>query len=283
VAVQGVAIAGAATAKAVAYAAERAQGGRAAEPAVPITDHVDVRRMLLIMQSRTEAMRALVLEAAYNLDLARTAATDADRNSARAMAEWLLPVCKACCSEAGFEVANLAVQVHGGYGYVSDYGVEQYVRDSRVMSIYEGTNGIQALDLVTRKLAKGEGRHYQQFAQRIRADLKHAVKSPIRDAVESGLVQLDHCSKVLLERMADNPRDAEAGASAYLALVGLVGGGWMWLRMSGVSSCQQAAKQKLAAFYAEYLMAEAATLQRRALSTAVLYDGFFTDVIIGQA
>jgi hypothetical protein len=96
-------------------------------------------------------------------------------------------------------------------------------------------------------------------------------------------VQLDHCSKVLLERMADNPRDAEAGASAYLALVGLVGGGWMWLRMSGVSSCQQAAKQKLAAFYAEYLMAEAATLQRRALSTAVLYDGFFTDVIIGQA
>ena len=280
VAIQGVAIAGAATAKALEYAAERLQGGSPAGPGVPIIEHVDVRRMLLIMRSRTEAMRALVMEAAYNLDLSRTAPNEEERNRARAMADWLLPVCKACCSEAGFEVANLAVQVLGGYGYVSDYGVEQYVRDSRIMSIYEGTNGIQALDLVTRKLAKAEGQHYRQFAARIRADLMNAGQNPIRDALESALEQLDHCSGILLERMAENPRDAEAGAGAYLALVGLVGGGWMWLRMSGVVSSQQKIKQHLATFYAEYLMAETGTLQKRALSRAALYDSLSVDEFI---
>lgn len=280
VAIQGVAVAGAATAKAVEYAAERLQGGAPTEPAVPIIEHVDVRRMLLIMRSRTEAMRALVMEAAYNLDLARTAATGEEQDTARALAEWLLPVCKACCSEAGFEVANLAVQVLGGYGYVSDYGVEQYVRDSRIMSIYEGTNGIQALDLVMRRLAKGGGEHYRQYAARIRADLVSAGQSPIRDAVASALEQLDHCSTVLLERMAGTPSDAEAGAGAYLALVGLVGGGWMWLRMSSVASSQQKIKQQLATFYAAYLMAEAGTLQKRALSGAALYDGLSAEEFI---
>lgn len=283
VAIQGVAIAGAATARALDYAAERLQGGPAAGPAVPIIEHVDVRRMLLIMRSRTEAMRALVMEAAYNLDLARTAPSDEERERARAMADWLLPVCKACCSEAGFEVANLAVQVLGGYGYVSDYGIEQYVRDSRVMSIYEGANGIQALDLVTRKLAKAGGRYYRHFAARIRADLNNAEESPIRNAVASALVLLDQCSGALLERMADTPRDAEAGAGAYLALVGLVGGGWMWLRMSGIASSQKKVNQHLATFYAEYLMVEAATLQKRALSMAVLYDTLSVDEMTRRA
>jgi alkylation response protein AidB-like acyl-CoA dehydrogenase len=281
VAIQGVAIAGAATNRALEYAVERTQGGQPAAPAIPIIEHVDVRRMLLIMRSRTEAMRALVLEAACNLDLARTAASTEDRDKARTMADWLLPVCKACCSETGFEVANLAVQVLGGYGYVADYGVEQYVRDSRVMSIYEGANGIQALDLVTRKLARQEGGAYRQFAERIRADLKISEQSPIRDAVASALEQLDHCSEVLLGRLTVNPRDAEAGASAYLALVGLVGGGWMWLRMAGDSS-RDVVKQQLAAFYAEYLMAEVTTLKTRVLSTAVLYDGLTTEELIRQ-
>jgi len=279
VAIQGVAVAGAATDKALEYASERTQGGRATEAAVPIIDHVDVRRMLLIMRSRTEAMRALVLEAAYNLDLARTAASDEERCKARILADWLLPVCKACCSDAGFEVANLAVQVLGGYGYVSEYGVEQYVRDSRVMSIYEGTNGIQALDLVTRKLAKTEGHYYQYFSERIRIDLKKSDQSPIRTAVESALEQLDKCSAVLLDRMTRNPRDAEAGASAYLAFVGLVGGGWMWLRMVETSSLD-VVKSQLASFYAEYLLAEVATLNTRALTTAALYDGLTAEDLI---
>ncbi len=272
VAIQGVAIAGAATARAIAYAAERLQGGTPDRPAIPIVEHADVRRMLLIMRSRTEALRALVMEAAFNLDLALTA-DGAEREKARAAAEWLLPVCKACCSEAGFEVANLAIQVLGGYGYLTDYGVEQYARDSRIMAIYEGTNGIQALDLVTRRLAKGGGAQYRLFAERIREDLSAAAPSPIRQALESALVQLDHCSAVLVEHLAESPRDAEAGAGAYLALVGLVGGGWMWLRMSEAASPRQASRRELANFYARYLMAEAGTLQKRALCGAALFDG----------
>jgi hypothetical protein len=148
------------------------------------------------------------------------------------------------------------------------------------MSIYEGTNGIQALDLVTRKLAKTESHYYQYFSERIRIDLKKSDQSPIRAAVESALEQLDECSAVLLARMSRNPRDAEAGASAYLALVGLVGGGWMWLRMAGATSSQDVVKSHLAFFYAEYLMAEVATLKTRALSTAALYDGLTAEDLI---
>lgn len=280
VAIQGVAVAGAATDKALEYAVERTQGGKATEPAVPIIDHVDVRRMLLSMRARTEAMRALVLEAAYNMDLARTAAAEEDRAGARTMVDWLLPVCKAYCAQTGFEVANLAVQVYGGYGYISDYGVEQYVRDSRIMSIYEGANGIQALDLVCRKLAKAEGRSYRQFAGRVRADLMKADPGSLRDAVGHALELLDQCSAELLARVAGNPRDAEAGASAYLELVGMVGGGWMWLRMAGASPGDQV-RQQLALFYAEYLMTEVTSLQRRALLTAELFDSLSVEELSG--
>jgi alkylation response protein AidB-like acyl-CoA dehydrogenase len=272
VAMQGVAVAGAATGAALAYAAERPQGGPPDAPAVPIINHVDVRRMLMIMRARTGAMRALVLEAAFQLDRAKVAGSAEAREDARLLAQWLLPVCKVCGSQAGFEVANLAVQVLGGHGYVSDAGVEQYVRDSRVMAIYEGANGIQALDLVTRKLARGEGRHYDIFAARIRADLDAAEQSPIRRAVADGLARLDRLKTLFLERMAHTPRDGEAGAGAYLALVGLVGGGWMWLRMAQSPAPGREGRQALATFYADYLMAEVETLEARARLNAAVFD-----------
>jgi len=271
VAMQGVAVAGAACDAALTYAAERTQGGPAQSPAVPIIDHVDVRRMLMIMSARTRAMRALVLEAACQLDLARVADVSETREEARLLAEWLLPVCKVCGSEAGFEVANLAVQVLGGHGYVSDAGVEQYVRDSRVMSIYEGANGIQALDLVTRKLPRDQGRSYDIFAARIRADLERMAQSPIRQAVADGLLRLDRLKPVFLERMATFPRNAEAGANAYLALVGLVAGGWMWMRMADTGN--RKIRTELATFYADYLMAEAGMLEHRAGLKADIFDG----------
>ncbi len=282
VAMQGVAVAGAACAAAGAYAAERLQGGPATAPAVPIVEHADVRRMLMIMRARTSAMRALILEAAYQLDLTGAAKSNAAREEARLLAEWLLPVCKVCGSTAGFEVANLALQVLGGHGYVSDAGVEQYVRDSRVMSIYEGSNGIQALDLVTRKLTKGQGRLYDIFAGRVRAELDDAEPSPIRNAVSDGLERLDRLKTIFLERMANLPRDAEAGADAYLALVGLVGGGWMWLRMARATSPDQEGRQQLAAFYGRYLMAEAAALEQRAMLDAGLFDKISTEQLITQ-
>ncbi|WP_332670786.1 acyl-CoA dehydrogenase [Aromatoleum sp.] len=285
VAMQGVAVAGAATAKALRYALERPQGGRADAPPVALVEHADVRRMLHVMRARTEAMRALVLEAALQLDLAH-AGPEAQRADALALAEWLLPVCKACGSDAGFEVANLAVQVFGGLGYVADAGVEQYVRDSRVMSIYEGANGIQALDLVTRKLPQDSGKRYRLFAARIRADLDRFASRPelreIRDAVADGLSRLDACTDAIAPSAAS--RDAEAGASAYLALVGLVAGGWMWLRMAAVATDDRPAheaKRGLARFYADYLLPEALTLQRRALVGAACLDTLAAETLAG--
>ena len=278
VAVQGVAVAGAAAAKALRYALERPQGGAADAAPVPIVAHADVRRMLYTMRARTEAMRALVLEAALQLDLAHAGPAER-RADALALAEWLLPVCKACGSEVGFDVANLAVQVFGGHGYVADAGVEQYVRDSRVMSIYEGANGIQALDLVMRKLTQDSGNRYRLFTARIRTDLdrygdRNDLQS-IRDALVDGLARLDACTDAIVQRVVTASRDAEAGASDYLALVGLVAGGWMWLRMAAVAGGDMplhAAKRSVARFYAEYLMLESLTLQRRALLGAASLD-----------
>lgn len=287
VAVQGVAVAGAATAKALRYALERPQGGRADAPAVAIVEHADVLRMLYVMRARTEAMRALVLEAALQLDLAH-AGPPGERADALALAEWLLPVCKACGSEAGFEVANLAVQVFGGHGYVADAGVEQYVRDSRVMSIYEGANGIQALDLVMRKLPQDNGWRYGLFAARIRADVDRTVGRPelheIRDALDDALARLDACTDAVGRHAAIASRDAEAGASAYLALVGLVAGGWMWLRSAAAATDDapaHAAKRALARFYAEYLMPESLALQRRALLGAACLDTLDAETLAG--
>jgi alkylation response protein AidB-like acyl-CoA dehydrogenase len=284
VAMQGVAVAGAATGKALRYAMERLQGGTPELPPVPIIEHADVRRMLFTMRARTEAMRALVLEAALNLDLA-SAGAPGDRADALALAEWLLPVCKACGSEAGFEVANLAVQVFGGHGYVADAGVEQYVRDSRVMSIYEGANGIQALDLVTRKLAQDAGLRFRLFTQRVRADLLRCndqkALEVICKALHDGLARLDTCTTVLKARLETATRDAEAGASSYLALVGLVGGGWMWLRMSAAAgdSPLHQAKRATARFYAEYLMPEVRALECKVLAGAASIDAIESSVL----
>ncbi|MFA7281187.1 MAG: acyl-CoA dehydrogenase [Sterolibacterium sp.] len=288
VAVQGVAVASAATAKALRYAAERPQGGPPEGKAMMLVEHADIRRMLYIMRARTEAMRALVLETAFNLDMAQAGPTE-QRGSALALAEWLLPVCKACCSEAGFEVANFAVQIFGGHGYVADAGVEQYVRDSRVMSIYEGANGIQALDLVTRKLTPDGGQRYALFVARIRADLERHGGQPellaIWNALSEALAKLDGATKTMVARLSGQTgttRDAEAGASAYLALVGLVGGGWMWLRMAAVAASDPAAKaekQAVARFYAEYLLPEAHVLATRAVLDAACLDTLDNDTL----
>ncbi len=275
VAVQGVAVAGAATRKAVGYALSRPQGGPPEGDAVMIVEHPDVRRMLMTMVARTDAMRALVYEAAYQLDLSEGAATPAERQAAQALAEWLLPVCKACGSEAGFEVANLAVQVHGGHGYVKDAGVEQYVRDSRVMSIYEGANGIQALDLVTRRLVRQQGQSYRLFVDRIRTDLAVGADDrlgAIRTSVQRELERLESCTAWICQCVADRPRDAAAGATAYLALVGLVAGGWMWLRMAAVDGAGQATRQALARFYADHLMAAGSSLAEQVRSGAAIVD-----------
>jgi alkylation response protein AidB-like acyl-CoA dehydrogenase len=279
VAIQGVALAGAATSKALEYAANRPQGGDPNSPPIAIIEHADVRRMLFLMRARTEAMRALVFEAAFNLDLAAAANTADQRAEARYLAEFLLPVCKACGSEAGFEVANLAIQVFGGHGYVSDAGVEQYARDSRVMAIYEGTNGIQALDLLTRKVLRDDGIRYRVFTDRIRRDLAHheddTALAEIRNGLAGTLDLLDECTALLHDWSSARQRDVEAAATDYLQLAGLTAGAWMWLRMAAAAhsgSRIDNGRRALAAFYNGYLLPGAAVRRERIRTGAALLD-----------
>ena len=272
VSVQGPAIGAAATARALEYAAGRPQGGAPDARAVNIIEHADVRRMLLIMHCRTMAMRALVFEAASKLDLARYGQDEAVRQQALQLAEFLLPVCKACGSETGFDVASMAVQVFGGHGYITESGVEQYVRDVRVAAIYEGTNGIQALDLVTRKLLRDQGARYRLLADAIAAELGAVkVTEPVKEihaATETGLAVLERTTGHVLQlEQEGRRRDIEFIAKDYCLLVGLVAGAWMWLRIAraGADDSRDDLLNHVncARFYAGYLMPEMHTLTHR--------------------
>jgi len=285
VAVQGIAVGGAALGRASRYALERPQGGDPAAPPVMIIQHADVRRMLLVMRARIEGYRALALEAAMCLDRHR-AGGEAD---ALALAEWLLPVCKAGASEAGFEAANTCVQVFGGHGYVSDAGVEQYVRDVRVAGIYEGANGIQALDLVTRKLGRGDARRYQLFRERLRESIDAHRRDPavamIREALVDAVENLDACTEIVLQRLHRDPRAAEAGAVAYLQLVGLTGCAWMWLRMAAAASEDSPLhrrKRATAKVFAEQIAPETATLARRIAAGTGALDNLDAATLAGE-
>ena len=286
VAVQGVALAGAATAAALDYAGERRQGGPPDQPPVPIVRHPDVRRMLLTMRARTEGLRALTLEAARQLDLAEHISDEQARDDAAALASWLLPVCKAYATDTATEVTNLALQVHGGAGYVLDTGIEQYVRDARVGAIYEGTNGLQALDLVTRRLVGDQGKRLALFAERVRADLdaagQRAQTKAIHAAVAAGLDALERCGAHLLESQRDHSHCA-AAATPFLRLAGLLGSGWMWLQMAAAArgeSRLHRRKKVCAAFFAEQLMPEAGWLEQQVMAGAASLDDLSDDALM---
>ena len=272
VSVQGPAIGAAATAKALNYARERPQGGPPDAGAVRIIEHADVRRMLLIMHCRNMAMRALVFEAASNLDIAHNGTDEDERRQAMQLAEYLLPVCKACGSEAGFEVASLAVQVFGGHGYITESGVEQYVRDVRVAAIYEGTNGIQALDLVTRKLLRDQGARFRILADRIESTLAGsgaaASIGEIHQATQTGLAVLERSTQYVLQLAGEGrQREMEFIAKDYCLLTGLVAGAWMWLRIAQAGADDDRddlfRHGNCARFYAGYLMPEMHALAHR--------------------
>jgi alkylation response protein AidB-like acyl-CoA dehydrogenase len=280
VAVQGAGVAGAATQRAIRYALDRPQGGAPAGPAIPIAAHPDVRRMLLTMIARTDAVRALTLEAALALDVAEHAPDEADRARAAGLAQWLLPICKAWGTDTGLEVANLAVQVFGGHGYVVDSGVEQYVRDVRVACIYEGTNGIQAIDLLARKLVGDSGLRAREWIARIRADLAatagDAELALLHARVAAAVDTFEQVSLQLLERAGGGLAALEGGAVPYLRLAGLVGGGWMWLRMAAAArsaSPLHRQKRRAAEFYARMLLPEAALLADQAREAGFLAAG----------
>jgi len=263
VALNAVGLSACATAHAIAYAAERRQG-RAIDGggigAVTIDEHPDVQRMLLVMRALTDGGRALILEAARSFDLARLSPTDQARAEAKLRLEWLLPICKATLSENAVEVADIGIQIRGGHGFVRESGAEQFLRDARVLPIYEGTNGIHAIDLVTRKLQRGGGRAYHLFIDDIRKDLhKFAARpdlSDIRGTVQRGVDLLEEVSSKLAACGPGTEPGTLFGAKSYLNLAGRIAMAWMWLRMASAAHAGADAmtrdKRSLASFFASY-------------------------------
>ena len=180
VAAQGSAIAAAAYGYARAYARERLQGQSIRDiknpdsPTVAIIQHPDVRRMLMLQKVHSETMRSLLIKLALSFDLAHEGADEAEAARLRGRVDLLTPILKATCTDVGFEMAVLAVQVFGGYGYIGEYPVEQLVRDAKICSIYEGTNGIQAMDLVGRKLRIGGGALFIEWMNEANALIEKA-------------------------------------------------------------------------------------------------------------
>ena len=234
VSVQGVGIASGAADIALAYAEERRQGGPADAPAVPIAEHADVRRMLLGMQSRVQVVRALAFAAAVQADLGALESDPEARDDAQALAAWLLPIAKTYAAETGFDVASEAIQVMGGAGYVNDWPVEQMLRDSRVLAIFEGTSGMHALDLLHRRLGRDQGRGMRAFLALARADitgLGGQVGGEATGALERTLGLFEDAAARLAGRA-----DAEAGAYPLLKLAALAATGWTALRLAATDA-----------------------------------------------
>jgi alkylation response protein AidB-like acyl-CoA dehydrogenase len=242
VGVQGLAQGEVAYQNAVTYAKDRIQGRALTGPknpegkADPIIVHADVRRMLMDGRAFNEGARALILWGALQVDLSHKAATPEERQMADDLISLLTPVIKGYCTDKGYDVATAAQQVYGGHGYIREWGMEQFVRDARIAQIYEGTNGIQAMDLVGRKLGLNGGRGTQAYLALVNAALADA-KGDERLAViaaplEKALGDLQAATMWLLQNGMANPDNAGAGATAYLHLMGIVALGHMWLLMA---------------------------------------------------
>jgi alkylation response protein AidB-like acyl-CoA dehydrogenase len=225
---------------ALAYARERVQGRAPTGPvnpdatADPLTVHPDVRRMLLIQKAYNEGGRAFSTYVGMQLDLAKFAEPERAERAADLVA-FLTPVAKAYFTDRGFEGCVLAQQVLGGHGYVTEWGIEQYVRDTRIAQIYEGTNGIQAMDLAERKTARDGGRLAGVFAEEVRAGLDDG-HADLRPTLEAALECFEQATRVLVEGAGDDPSLAGAGAVDYLELTGLVAYAWLWARMAAVAA-----------------------------------------------
>ncbi len=281
VGVQGLALSERAYQQARSYAAERIQGrpvdGSAPE-AVAIIRHPDVRRMLLHMKATTEAIRALDYLAAAAFDASRRHPDEEERRRNDALVGLLTPLCKGWGTDMAVEMASTGLQVHGGMGFIEETGAAQIYRDVRITPIYEGTNGIQANDLVFRKVGRDGGATARAFIAEMRALDPALAGAPggdlaaIRRRLADGLETLERATDWILETL---PRDVNAAAAAavdYLRLFGTVAGGWMMARSAlaaardreeGGDARFAAAKIATARFYADYVMPEAETAGRR--------------------
>ena len=289
VAVQGVAVAERAYQQALAYARERKQGrapGASGAGMSPIFEHPDIRRMLLTMKSQTMAARAISYLTAACLDLAARSPDAGERARAAARASLLTPVAKAFATDTGNEVASLGVQIHGGMGFVEETGAAQHMRDARILPIYEGTNGIQAIDLVTRKLPLDGGEIVAAEIAAMRATVKAlmnkgesygASAARLRDAVES----LDRATAFMKQALAGNdPGPALAGATPYLRLFALARGGTLLADLALAENADASRGHiALCRFFAENVVPAAAGLGEAVLGGA----GFLEDAGVALA
>jgi hypothetical protein len=272
---QGLGLAEVSYQNAVAYAKERRQGRSAHGPAAPnaeadpIIVHPDVRRMLMTMRAYTEGMRALTYWVGTLIDIEERHPDAARRDEAADLVALMTPVIKAFCTDVGFEVTNLALQCFGGHGYIREYGVEQFVRDARIAQIYEGTNGVQAMDLLGRKVPDGNGRLVRRFVSVVERDLARAAErpalAPMAERVRASLELLGRVTGTVMARAARDPDEIGAAAADYLRLFGLVATGWMWVRMavlgdSGSGGEVAASKVATARFYVSRLLPQANAL-----------------------
>ena len=205
----------------------------------PIIVHPDVRRMLMEARAWNEAGRALVLWGALQVDLMRRSPDEAERQQAEDLLGLITPVIKGYLTDKGFEAAVYAQQVLGGHGYIREHGIEQFVRDARITQIYEGTNGIQAMDLVGRKLPMDGGRAVRAFFELLGRDIAEARQAgdpaDVAAALEPALQDLQAATMWLAQNGMADPNNAGAGAYAYMDLMGLVSLGWMWLKIAVAS------------------------------------------------
>ena len=251
VGVQGLAISEAAYQAAAAFARERLQGRALTgakfpeQEADPILVHPDVRRMLLSIRAFNEGARALTAWIGMTIDYAESSPDPAEREAADDLAGLLTPIVKAFQTDLGFEMANVALQVHGGYGYVREYGVEQLVRDARITQIYEGTNGIQALDLVGRKLPAHTGRALRRFFHPVEAFLAaeagNAALAEFTAPLAKAFERLQRATLWLATESLKNPEQAGAAATDYLHLFGWTALAYLWARMAKVALDKSAA------------------------------------------
>jgi butyryl-CoA dehydrogenase len=279
VGLEGVAIAERAFQRALAFARERVQGrdlvqgAQGTNRAVPIIRHPDVRRMLMLMKSQTEAMRALAYTTAAALDFAHKS-TGEEKKRHQAFVDLMIPVVKGWSTETGIDIASLGVQVHGGMGFVEETGAAQYLRDARITTIYEGTTGIQAMDLVGRKIAREGGATAKAWLQTLKsldADLAKSANADIkalRAQLAQGAQAVADCVNFIVE--TKDPRASFAGAVPFLKLMGIVAGGWQMARAALI--CEQKlsqggdkafleAKIITARFYGDHVLVQAPALR----------------------
>ncbi len=283
VGIQGLAQAEVAYQNAVKYAGDRRQGRAltgAAEPAEKADTlfvHPDVRRMLMDAKAFTEGMRSLCLWGALQVDLSHKAASEEERQTADDLISLLTPVIKGYGTDKGYDVATNMQQVFGGHGYIEEWGMSQFVRDARIAMIYEGANGVQAMDLVGRKLAQNGGRAVQAFFALVDADCAAAKGKPelasLAAAVEAANGELKAATMWFMANGMTNPNQVGAGAHHYMHIMGIVALGAQWLRMGEAALSALAggagdkafyeAKLTTARYYGERFCPDAAALRRK--------------------